>query len=187
MPFHAPFALVPIKSGQDLSQGIRLTTFCFAGKVLTALRFPSLRSHTLIYNMEFRSEYSTVLVKPARADIVIWEELIYSCKIFMGTKKEAFASPSSGSNPCFEVTTTGSRFEPSTSKMLPNLQTFLLCVQILISTSVSKEEFLMRRETYKTLLHSGVSYVYRSVFECKVTGFPDTLQASSHPFSVILT
>lgn len=105
----------------------------------------------------------------------------------MGTKKEAFASPSSGSNPCFEVTTTGSRFEPSTSKMLPNLQTFLLCVQILISTSVSKEEFLMRRGTYKTLLHSGVSYVYRSVFECKVTGFPDTLQASSHPFRVILT
>ena len=105
----------------------------------------------------------------------------------MGTKKEAFASPSSGSNPCFEVTTTGSRFEPSTSKMLPNLQTFLLCVQILISTSVSKEEFLMRRGTYKTLLHSGVSYVYRSVFEFKVTGFPDTLQASSHPFSVILT
>ena len=100
----------------------------------------------------------------------------------MGTKKEAFASPSSGSNPCFEVTTTGSRFEPSTSKMLPNLQTFLL-----ISTSVSKEEFLMRRGTYKTLLHSGVSYVYRSVFECKVTGFPDTLQASLHPFSVILT
>ena len=48
MPFHAPFALVSIKSGQDLSQGIRLTTFCFAGKVLTALRFPSLRSHTLI-------------------------------------------------------------------------------------------------------------------------------------------
>ena len=105
----------------------------------------------------------------------------------MGTKKEAFASPSSGSNPCFEVTTTGSRFEPSTSKMLPNLQTFLLCVQILISTSVSKEEFLMRRGTYKTLLHSGVPYVYRSVFECKVTGFPDTLQASLHPFSVILT
>lgn len=105
----------------------------------------------------------------------------------MGTKKEAFASPSSGSNPCFEVTTTGSRFEPSTSKMLPNLQTFLLCVQILISTSVSKEEFLMRRGTYKTLLHSGVSYVYRSVFECKVTGFPDTLQASLHPFRVILT
>lgn len=29
-----------------------------------------------------------VLVKPARADIVIWEELIYSCKIFMGTKYE---------------------------------------------------------------------------------------------------
>ena len=112
---------------------------------------------------------------------------IYCCKIFMGTKKEAFASPSSGSNPCFEVTTTGSRFEPSTSKMLPNLQTFLLCVQILISTSVSKEEFLMRRGTYKTLLHSGVSYVYRSVFECKVTGFPDTLQASLHPFRVILT
>lgn len=105
----------------------------------------------------------------------------------MGTKKEAFASPSSGSNPCFEVTTTGSRFEPSTSKMLPNLQTFLLCVQILISTSVSKEEFLMRRGTYKTLLHSGVSYVYHSVFECKVTGFPDTLQASLHPFRVILT
>ena len=51
MPFHAPFALVSIKSGQDLSQGIRLTTFCFAGKVLTALRFPSLRSHTLIYNI----------------------------------------------------------------------------------------------------------------------------------------
>lgn len=46
MPFHAPFALVSIKSGQDLSQGIRLTTFCFAGKVLTALRFPNLRSHT---------------------------------------------------------------------------------------------------------------------------------------------
>lgn len=86
MPFHAPFALVSIKSGQDLSQGIRLTTFCFAGKVLTALRFPSLRSHTLIYNMEFRSEYSTVLVKPARADIVIWEELIYSCKIFIVAK-----------------------------------------------------------------------------------------------------
>lgn len=56
MPFHAPFALVSIKSGQDLSQGIRLTTFCFAGKVLTALRFPNLRSpnlrsHTLIYNI----------------------------------------------------------------------------------------------------------------------------------------
>ena len=51
MPFHAPFALVSIKSGQDLSQGIRLTTFCFAGKVLTALCFPSLRSHTLIYNI----------------------------------------------------------------------------------------------------------------------------------------
>lgn len=85
MPFHAPFALVSIKSGQDLSQGIRLTTFCFAGKVLTALRFPSLRSHTLI-NREFRSEYSMVLVKPARADIVIWEELIYSCKIFIVAK-----------------------------------------------------------------------------------------------------
>lgn len=51
MPFHAPFALVSIKSGQDLSQGIRLTTFCFAGKVLTALRFSNLRSHTLIYNI----------------------------------------------------------------------------------------------------------------------------------------
>ena len=85
MPFHAPFALVSIKSGQDLSQGIRLTTFCFAGKVLTALRFPSLRSHTLI-NREFRSEYSMVLVKPARADIVIWEELIYSCEIFIVAK-----------------------------------------------------------------------------------------------------
>lgn len=51
MPFHAPFALVSIKSGQDLSQGIRLTTFCLAGKVLTALRFPNLCSHTLIYNI----------------------------------------------------------------------------------------------------------------------------------------
>ena len=51
MPFHAPFALLPIKSGQDLSRGIRLTTFCFAGKVLTALRFPSLRPNTLIYNI----------------------------------------------------------------------------------------------------------------------------------------
>ena len=48
MPFHAPFALVSIKSGQDLSLGIRLTTFCFSGKVLTALRFPSLRPHASI-------------------------------------------------------------------------------------------------------------------------------------------
>ena len=104
MSFHAPFALVSIKSGQDLSLGIRLTTFCFSGKVLTALCFPSLRPHASIYNnREFLSEISMVLVRPARVDIVIWEGLIHSCKTFMGTKKEAFASPSSGSNLCLRL------------------------------------------------------------------------------------